>query len=657
MCGIAGFWSTDTHADIGAAAVGRMTDAIVYRGPDSGALWVDPAGGPVLGHRRLAIVDLSPHGSQPMVSRSGRYVITFNGEIVNFRQLRRELAGGYAFAGESDTEALLAAIEHWGLAGAVDRLVGMFAFALWDRETHNLHLVRDRIGIKPLVYGWINGAFIFASELRAIRQFPGFAPEINRGAVSLLLRHNCIPAPYTIYNGFWKLPPAHSLTLASPAEGGACLHQYWSAADVALRGATEPARLDAAEATQQLHDLLIDAVGLHMVSDVPLGAFLSGGVDSSVVAALMQAQAGHRVRTFSIGSPDRGYDEAPNAVAVSRHLGTDHTELYVTAEDALQVVPRLPELYDEPFADSSQIPTYLVSRLARGHVTVSLSGDGGDELFGGYNRHLWAPRLGWITAAVPLPLRHTGARALQAVSPGVWDSLFAWLPESMRLRMPGYKIQKLSQLLAARSSEDMYRLIVSHWHAPDSVVIGATEPPTRITGNGPLPQFARIADRTMFLDLVTYLPDDILTKLDRATMAVSLEARVPLLDHRVVEFAWALPHEFRVRDGQSKWILRQVLYRYVPRELIDRPKSGFGVPVASWLRGPLREWAEELLAEDRLEREGFFQPVPVRQAWKEHLSGRRDWQYQLWNVLMFQGWLDAQRAAPTATPSPAMPGI
>jgi asparagine synthase (glutamine-hydrolysing) len=650
MCGIAGL--LDRKRNRSAAGLqdlaGQMAATLKHRGPDDAGVWVDATVGIGLGHRRLSVIDLSAEGHQPMLSLSGRYVISFNGEIYNFREIRAELEPlGHRFRGHSDTEVVLAAVEQWGLAEALRRSVGMFAFALWDRTEKVLHLARDRLGEKPLYYGWTNGAFVFASELKALRAFPDWKGEIDRNALTLFIRHNYVPGPYSIYKGIYKLTPGTLLTVS-----GESINQspkpvpYWSAKQVTEKDsqATIPHNLE--DPAEQLDRLLRDAVLQKMVADVPLGAFLSGGVDSSTVVALMQAQSGRPVKTFTIGFHESEYNEAEQAKAVARHLGTDHTQLYVTPREAMDVIPSLPALYDEPFADSSQIPTYLVSRLARQHVTVSLSGDGGDELFAGYNRYflgrsIWK-RIRWV----PRSVRKLGSHAIVALSPKTWNGMSGrlnfLLPRGARVSNPSDKSHKLAAILAVRDPEAMYRGLVSHWENPETVVLGGSEPATVLTDRGHWAQLSDFTERMMYLDLVTYLPDDILVKVDRASMAVSLEARVPLLDHRVVEFAWRLPLSLKIRKGQGKWLLRQVLYKYVPRELIERPKMGFGVPIDHWLRGPLRNWAEALLAEDRLKREGYFNPHPIRQKWLEHLSGERNWQYHLWDILMFQAWLEAQ---------------
>jgi asparagine synthase (glutamine-hydrolysing) len=654
MCGIAGIIDASGRAaDAFEGVASAMASTLRHRGPDDHGSWADPEHGIALGHRRLSILDLTDEGRQPMVSASSRYVIVFNGEIYNHRELRDRLESrGHAFRGRSDTEVLLAAVDEWGARGAVHRLNGMFAFGLWDRSECQLHLARDRIGEKPLYYGTIGSALVFASELKAFDAHPGFTAEIDRDSVASFFRYKYVPSPLSIYRGIRKLPAASILSIDAdrptdvpePA-------QYWDPGEVAQRGLADPFRGSVGEAAHELESLLVDAVGLRMQADVPLGAFLSGGVDSSTVVAIMQAIGERPARTFTIGSTDRDNDEARYARAVADHLGTEHTELFVTPNDAMDVIPDLPTMYDEPFADSSQIPTFLVSRLAREHVTVSLSGDGGDELFGGYDRYLWVEKLWKDVGWIPPWFRRRAAIALGSVSAGSWQRVLARssaaLPKSLQHRMAGEKVHKLAGVLDAADPDEIYRRLVSHWRDPAALVLGSREPVTRLTELAAWrPQ--GLTDRMMFLDLLTYLPDDILAKVDRASMSVGLEARVPLLDHRVVEFAWSLPFALKVRDGKSKWLLRQVLSKYVPSSLIDRPKTGFGIPIGAWLRGPLRDWAETLLDERRLRQEGFLDALLVRRMWREHLSGKRDRQYLLWDALIFHAWLENRRGASVA---------
>jgi asparagine synthase (glutamine-hydrolysing) len=640
MCGIAGFLGY-RHLQENAilATVRRMGEAIRHRGPDDSGVWTDEAAQVALVHRRLSILDLSPAGHQPMVSASGRYVMVFNGEIYNHLDLRAELekvgTGGTAamrWRGHSDTETLLAGIDAWGVEATLKRSVGMFALALWDREARALYLARDRMGEKPLYYGWQRGVFLFGSELKALKAHSAFDGEIDRDAIALQMRHNYIPAPYSIYRGIRKLLPGHVLRLTGLRDGDeGAPRPYWSFAQGVEQGRADPFRGTDAEAVEALDGLLRAAVAGQMVADVPLGAFLSGGVDSSTVVALMQAQSARPVKTFTIGFNEAGYNEAEHAKAVARHLSTEHTELYVTPRQALDVIPRLPSLYDEPFSDSSQIPTFLVSEMTRQHVTVSLSGDGGDELFGGYGRYQKAVR--W---RVRIP---TGLGVLKA-----WAGKAALICGAFDQRRTELW-QQVHDLFLAKSAAGFYLPRVSHWKRPDSLVLGGREAVTAFTDPDRALPASDFFHDMMALDTVAYLPDDILVKVDRAAMAVSLETRVPMLDHRIVEFAWRLPLSMKMRQGEGKWVLRQVLHKYVPRELIERPKMGFGVPIDSWLRGSLREWAETLLDESRLRREGFLNSGPIRQKWAEHLAGTRNWQYYLWDVLMFQAWLEAENAS------------
>jgi asparagine synthase (glutamine-hydrolysing) len=646
---LTGFWQPSGFERDGAAdTLRRMAETLVHRGPDDGGVWVDEVACVALAHRRLSILDLSPAGHQPMTSASGRYVIAFNGEIYNHLDLRLALektgAGTVVplhWRGHSDTETLLAGFDAWGIRGTIERCVGMFAFAVWDRKERALMLGRDRVGEKPLYYGWQGRTFLFGSELKALKAHPSFQAEIDRGALCLFMRHNYIPAPHSIYRGISKLLPGHLLTVSAERQEPE-LEAYWSLTDVAESGCRNALDGSAQEVADELERVLRLAVRQQMVADVPLGAFLSGGIDSSTVVALMQAQSEKPVKTFTIGFNEEGYNEAVHAKAVARHLGTDHTELYVTPQNALDVIPRLPRLYCEPFADSSQIPTFLVSQLAKQHVTVSLSGDAGDELFGGYTRYVLGHRLWRKLSRFPVGIRAVVVSAIRAISPSAWNRILspirALAPSRYRMTLVGDKLHKGAGVLAARRIDELYLGLLTHWN-PAELVLDAREPATVLNGGAPTLAGLDDVQRMMALDAMTYLPDDILVKVDRAAMAVSLETRVPFLDHRVIELAWRIPQAMKLRDGAGKWILRQVLYRHVPKELIERPKMGFGVPIDHWLRGPLREWAEDLLAEDRLKREGFFVPAPIRQKWKEHLSGVRNWQYLIWDVLMFQAWL------------------
>lgn len=649
MCGLTGFLS-QKQLEVADGLLNDMAAPIRHRGPDAGGCWHDNVAGIGLAHRRLSILDLSEAGSQPMHSPSGRFVIVFNGEIYNHNDIRERLdalpRGRIAWRGHSDTETLLVGFDCLGVEATIKMAVGMFAFALWDRETETLTLGRDRLGEKPLYFGWQGDTFLFGSELKALRAHPAFQADVDRGALSLFLRHGYIPAPYSIYEGIAKLSPGSLLTV-SRRQREPVISAYWAGVSTAESGVANPFVGSAEQAVNELEALLKNAVGRQMVADVPLGAFLSGGVDSSTIVALMQAQSSSPVKTFTIGFHEQGYNEAEHAMAVAKHLGTEHTELYVTAAQAQEVIVRLPSLYDEPFADSSQIPTFLVSQMARQHVTVSLSGDAGDELFCGYNRYQLTQKLWRKLSHVPRPVRSLLAKAVTSVSPDAWnrlaDAAGVFRPHAARVAQLGDKLHKGAGVLASETVDELYLGLVSQWQDPAAIVIGGSEPPTLLRGN--VPELAGLDDvqRMMALDLVTYLPDDILTKVDRAAMGVSLETRVPFLDHRIVEWAWRLPQAMKLRSGQSKWILRQVLYRYVPRTLIERPKVGFGVPIDAWLRGPLRAWAESLLGESRLKEEGYLHAAMIRQKWQEHLSGRRNWQYQLWNVLMFQTWLESQK--------------
>lgn len=646
MCGIAGIWQTGSSRL--EADARRMGDALVHRGPDDSGLWIDPAHGIAFAHRRLSVLELTSAGHQPMASSCGRYVLIFNGEIYNHLDLRAQLPeAGARWRGHADTETLLECIRSWGLRLTLQRSVGMFALALWDRHENLLTLARDRMGEKPLYCGWQDNALLFGSELKALRAWPGFAAKVDRGALALFMRHGYVPAPWSIYEDVFKLLPAHSIDIPldrglSAAKNAQSL-PYWSFNETVAEGVANPFVGDDASAVDALESRLCDTVGQQMLADVPVGAFFSGGIDSSTVVSLMQRRSSRPVRTFTIGFDGSEYDEAAHAEAIAKHLGTDHLSLIVRPEDALDVIPMLPRMYSEPLSADSQIPLYLVSKLAREHVTVALSGDGGDELFGGYNRYLGARRVWLRMQSMPRPMRHAFAAFLRSLSPAAWDRLFTrakpLLPERFRLAIPGTKAQKLAAVLELDTEQEYFRRLTSHWQDPERIVLGGAEHSTIMTDPSLQPQADCFEHWMMAMDAQTFLPDEVMAKVDRAAMATSLETRAPLLDHRVVEMAWRMPLRMKIRDGQGKWLLRQVLYRHVPRELIERPKKGFGIPIDDWLRGPLRNWAQQLLSEDRLRAEGYLNAEPILRLWQQHLEGSYNWQYQLWPVLMFQAWL------------------
>jgi asparagine synthase (glutamine-hydrolysing) len=648
MCGIVGLLDRSLSPQRAIQLVRHMATALGHRGPDDEGVWNDPECEITLAHRRLAIVDLSPAGHQPMFSADGRQVITFNGEIYNHAAIRANLESEAPqdWRGHSDTEVLLSAIHHWGLKAALDQCVGMFAFALWDRKKKSLTLARDRIGEKPLYYARIGHSFVFASELKALYLHPAWAQNVDRNSLALLMRHGYVPAPYTIFKGIYKLRPGHVLMLEQGAEEPRT-EVYWSAFAAAERGRATPFSGTPEQAVDELDSLLGQSLDGQMMADVPLGAFLSGGIDSSTIVALMQSKSSQPIRTFTIGFNVAGYNEAEHAKKVAKHLGTNHTELYVTEQEALEVIPNLPKVYCEPFADPSEIPTYLISQLARRDVKVSLSGDAGDELFSGYTRYGLTERLWSRLSIVPRGLRGVAANMATLPSPALYDRLanplMQLMPKRQRQDRIGDKIHKAAGILSLQTVDEVYQRLCSQWSSPENFVIGSQPYPSMHSGLEPLPHLSGSVERMMYIDMMSYLPDDILVKVDRAAMAVGLETRVPLLDHRIVEFAFTLPLAISRREGTTKWPLRQLLYRHVPKSLIDRPKMGFGIPIDSWLRGVLRDWAEDLLNESRLRREGYFRPEPIRQAWDDHLSGRRNNQYLLWNILMFQAWLLEQQ--------------
>lgn len=656
MCGIAGIFLTQRQADPGKlSCVEQMTTSLYHRGPDGAGIWIDSTAGVAFGHRRLAIIDLSDEGFQPMHSQGERLVLTYNGEIYNHAELRQELeALGDRFRGHSDTEVMLAAFNRFGIEPTLKRLTGMFALGLWDRQKRVLHLARDRIGKKPLYVAVVNGGLLFASELKAILTYPDFRTQVDPQALAMVLSQGWIPDHHCIWRGVFKLPPGEMLSVSSDDlvfTSADRLRQqtqcWWSLARIAEEGQRNPHNQTLPELESQLDDLLRLVVRQRMVADVPVGAFLSGGIDSSTLVALMQAQSTRPIRTFSIGFAGTHYDEAPQAALVAQHLGTEHTEFNVTSQDALDVIPDLPDVWDEPFADESQIPTLLLARLARRDVTVALTGDGGDECFGGYNRHVMRSRLATLFA-LPRPLRSGVASVLSALSSGVWDRLLSYGP------MPGpwthafrsESLQKLSSVLDVSDDQEFYDRLTRF-----GAVSVMHDPPAPATGR--VPALPDATSRLIYRDMAEYLPGDILVKTDRASMAASLEARCPLLDHRLIEFAWRMPVATKVCDGQGKWLLRRILKRYVPGKLFDRPKHGFNVPVGDWLREPLRDWAHTLLHCPRVQNDGFLDSTRVQHCWEQHVSKRHDRGRELWAILMFQAWLgsvsDRQASRSTVT--------
>ncbi len=651
MCGIAGFIERrgDTGRESLSAVASAMARTLHHRGPDDIGTWVDEEAGIAFGHARLSILDLSAAGHQPMVSASGRYVISYNGEVYNFLDLRKELAeAGVSLRGRCDTEVVIEACARWGVRNAVSRMVGMFAFALWDREERTLVLVRDRLGIKPLYWAELGALCLFGSELKALRAHPGWEPEVDRAALSSYMRFAYVPAPHCIYRSVHKLEPGEMVTIGP---GGALARErFWDFRRIATNAQKDRRSPSDGEAAEHLDSLLRSAVGYRMLADVPIGAFLSGGIDSSTVVSIMQALSDRPIRTFTIGFDEAEFNEANHAREIAQHLGTDHTELYARPRDALDVIPSLPQLFDEPFADSSQVPTYMLSALTRQHVTVALSGDGGDELFAGYNRYAWSERIVRRFSWIPAPLRGLAGTVMESVPAPIWRHGIRMLPRHRRPGDPVSAARKLAKMLRSRDTDNIYRHMLTHWADPDTIVLGADEQKGILWDTSVADEFPDFVERMQFFDTVGYLPDDILTKVDRASMGVSLEARVPLLDHRVVEHVWGLRPHMKTRAGQTKWLLRQVLYQYVPPELIERPKKGFGVPIHLWLRGELRDWAEALLDEGRLASEGYFDPRPIREKWEQYLGGHGSWHYLLWAVLMFQAWLEATTSSDSRAP-------
>ena len=624
----------------------KMGESQYNRGPDDSGVWYDYKHKIGFSHQRLSIVDLTSAGNQPMISKSGRYVIVFNGEIYNHSELKKYVTKACAYSiewiGYSDTEILLMCIEKFGIKEALEKSIGMFAFALWDKSEKRLFLAPDRMGEKPLYYGWQgegeSAVFLFGSDVNSFYAHPSFKKNINRDSVALFLRYSSIPAPYSIYRGISKLLPGSVLSL-SIGDREPKIYKYWDALNVAYSGINDQFDCGYNEVLVELEDLIRASVKLQMVADVPLGTFLSGGVDSSLVTSIMQEQSMTPVNTFTIGFSNKSYDEAPYAKSVAEHLHTNHFELYVSDNDVLSVIPKISEIYNEPFSDSSQIPTFLISKLASEHVKVSLTGDGGDELFGGYNRYLVADRFWRNLSLIPISARRTLANIILTIPLSYWNNISRFLAYDNLAD----KLYKVASVLSCRNDDDLYLSLISNWDNPNTIVLGGSEPTKFKSMNVDISNLIGLSqvEKMMLLDILTYLPDDILTKVDRAAMFVSLETRVPLLDHRIVEFSWKVPIRMKISEGNNKLALRKILYKHVPRNLIDRPKKGFGVPIHDWLRGPLRDWAECMLSESRIKSEGFLDPVPVRERWEEHISGKRNWQYQIWNVLMFQSWLQS----------------
>ncbi len=659
MCGITGIFG-NLSKDVLSESVHKMSETLIHRGPNDGGIWVDCEDGIAFGHRRLSILDLSSAGSQPMTSVCGRFVVVFNGEIYNHLHLRRKmesLFGSISWRGHSDTETLVYLFSKWGIEETIKHLVGMFAIAVWDKKTKKISLIRDRVGEKPLYYGWSNQVFFFGSELKSLRAYKGFNNLVDRNALSLYMQYMYVPTPYSIYENIYKLEPGCILQIdkkciLSPPEiapsfsfrsYGITLKQWYSLSDVAKNGQSDLIQ-DEIYATELLEKTLLNSVSSQLITDVPIGAFLSGGIDSSIIVSLMQKLKSSPVKTFTIGFEDSNFNEAIYAKKVAKHLGTDHYELYVKASDTYSVIPKLPYLYDEPFADSSQIPTFLVSQLAREHVTVCLSGDAGDELFGGYNRYLWGKSVWNKLNLVPLGLRKNLGHIMQKIPTSVWDSAGYFLPNKYSVVSVGDKVHKMAhRLKVVNSLDDMYHSLVNEGFKGEDLIISSNPLDVKVNNPSIVSGISESEHRMMLWDSISYLPDDILTKVDRAAMGSSLETRIPMLDYRVIELAWRLPLSMKIKDAKGKHILRKILYKYVPNELIDRPKAGFAIPVGQWLRGPLREWAEDLIDDHKIDSEGYFNHKLVRNMWNEHISGKCDWTSRIWAILMFQAWLESQK--------------
>ena len=637
MCGIAGYLGEVKHP---IDCLTKMADAISHRGPDNMGVWSDHNPSIGFAHSRLSILDLSSAGNQPMHSLSGNYVIIFNGEIYNHKSIRSELESinRRNWLGHSDTETLLAAIEEWGLKKTLVKAKGMFAIALWDKSSNKLSLACDRIGEKPLYYGWVNNQFVFSSELKSIKVFPEFNNRIDTNSLALFLRFNSIPAPYSIYKDIFKLEPGQIVEINSQSSKLE-KYKFWSLEEVYKNGSENKFRGSSVQAINQLENILSEAVSSQMQSDVPLGAFLSGGIDSSTIVALMQSYSSSQVNTFTIGFNSKEFDESKHAEMVANHLGTNHFNKFVTEKDALDVIPNLPDIYDEPFADSSQIPTYLVSKFAKEKVTVALSGDAGDELFGGYNRYIFSQKMFKNISKTPDSIKKLMSKIMFSISEENWNFILGRLMRNQYSNI-GHKIHKTANIVSSKSIRDLHFKLISQIQNPSDWLKDSNEYESVFNDNEDRFKELDSVEIMMAYDLISYLPTDILTKVDRAAMSVSLETRVPFLDPDVIQFSASIPMKFKIRNGVTKWLLREVLYKHVPKDLIERPKMGFAVPLAEWLRGPLKDWAESLLDEKRLHQEGFFNVEFVRDKWSEHISGRRNWSHQLWNVLMFQAWLE-----------------